>query len=84
MIVYGNYCEYLRRKLFSIIQLGLNVWGDPRCQRKDKRFGPHGIDLNKRYDGSYQLAVVNHFPEESVEFFELSQNCKVRVQLSQN
>ena len=53
------------------IKLGLNVWGDPRCQRKDKRFGPHGIDLNKRYDGSYQLAVVNHFPEESVEFFEL-------------
>ena len=35
------------------------------------RFGPHGIDLNKRYDGSYQLAVVNHFPQESVEFFEL-------------
>ena len=53
------------------ITLGSNVWGDPKCQRKDLRFGPHGIDLNKRYDGSYQLAVVNHYPQESVEFFEL-------------
>ena len=53
------------------IRLGSNVWGDPKCQRDDLRFGPHGIDLNKRYDGSYQLAVVNHYPQESVEFFEL-------------
>ena len=53
------------------IKLGSNVWGDPKCQREDLRFGPHGIDLNTRYDGSYQLAVVNHYPQESVEFFEL-------------
>ncbi len=53
------------------IRFGSNVWGDPKCERKDLRFGPHGIDLNKRYDGSHQLAVVNHYPEESVEFFEL-------------
>ena len=48
------------------IKLGSNVWGDPKCQREDLRFGPHGIDLNKRYDGSYHLAVVNNFPQESV------------------
>ena len=64
-----NLSTKMREDLY--IKLGSNVWGDPKCQREDLRFGPHGIDLNKRYDGSYQLAVVNHYPEESVEFFEL-------------
>ena len=51
--------------------MDLNVWGDPECQRDSDTFGPHGIDLNKRIDGSYQLAVVNHYPTETIEFFEL-------------
>ena len=51
--------------------MGLNVWGEPQCQRDSDTFGPHGIDLNKRDDGSYQLAVVNHYPTETIEFFEL-------------
>ena len=53
------------------IIMGLNVWGEPQCQRNSETFGPHGIDLNKRDDGSYQLAVVNHYPTETIEFFEL-------------
>jgi len=53
------------------IIIGLNVWGEPQCQRDSDTFGPHGIDLNKRDDGSYQLAVVNHYPTETIEFFEL-------------
>ena len=53
------------------IIMGLNVWGEPQCQRDSDTFGPHGIDLNKRDDGSYQLAVVNHYPTETIEFFEL-------------
>ena len=48
-----------------------NVWGDPQCKRSSINFNPHGIDLIRRYDGSYQLGVVNHFPQESIEFFEL-------------
>ena len=51
--------------------MDLNVWGDPQCQRNSETFGPHGIDLNKRDDGSYQLAVVNHYPTETIELFEL-------------
>ena len=51
--------------------MDLNVWGDPQCQRNSDTFGPHGIDLNKRDDGSYQLAVVNHYPTETIELFEL-------------
>jgi len=53
------------------IIIGLNVWGEPQCQRNSDTFGPHGIDLNKRDDGSYQLAVVNHYPTETIELFEL-------------
>ena len=51
--------------------MDLNVWGEPQCQRNSKTFGPHGIDLKKRDDGSYQLAVVNHYPTETIELFEL-------------
>jgi hypothetical protein len=54
--------------------MDLNVWGDPQCQRNSDTFGPHGIDLNKRDDGSYQLAVVNHYPTETIELFELRKN----------
>ena len=56
------------------IIMGLNVWGEPQCQRNSETFGPHGIDLNKRDDGSYQLAVVNHYPTETIELFELRKN----------
>ena len=34
-------------------------------------FGPHGLDLVKRQDGRLQLAVVSHYPTETVEMFEL-------------
>ena len=36
--------------------------------------GPHGLDLVLRKDGRLQLAVVSHYPTESVEMFELKEN----------
>ena len=49
-----------------------NIWGDPKCTRTiNKKYGPHGIDLIKRNDGRYQLGVINHYPDESVEMFEM-------------
>jgi len=53
------------------LTLGENIWGDTDCQRDDLLFSPHGIDLNQRTDGRYQLAVINHMPQETVEMFEL-------------
>ena len=49
-----------------------NSWGDNHCSKTaDSDFGPHGMDLVKRNDGRYQIAVVNHMGGESVEMFEL-------------
>ncbi len=52
-----------------------NEWGSSNCSRASgTEFGPHGIDLIKRNDGKFQLAVVSHYPEETIEMFELKQN----------
>jgi hypothetical protein len=53
------------------IEMSDNVWGDPECERENMIFSPHGIDINQRLDGSYQLAIVNHMPTETIELFEL-------------
>ena len=53
------------------IEMSDNVWGDPECQRDSMMLSPHGIDINERLDGSYQLAIVNHMPTETIELFEL-------------
>ena len=53
------------------IEMSDNVWGDPECERENMIFSPHGIDTNQRLDGSYQVAIVNHMPTETIEFFEL-------------
>jgi hypothetical protein len=54
------------------IEYGANDWGSKNCFRdKNSSFGPHGIDLVKRDDDIYQLGVVNHVPNESIEFFEV-------------
>ena len=53
------------------IEMSDNVWGDPECERENMIFSPHGIDINQRIDGSYQLAIVNHMPTETIELFEL-------------
>ena len=53
------------------IEMSDNVWGDPECQRDSMVLSPHGIDINERLDGSYQLAIVNHMPTETIELFEL-------------
>ena len=53
--------ELLEKKLIEIT-LGDNDWGEKSCKRDDLMLSPHGIDLNQRSDGRYQLAVVNHMP----------------------
>ena len=53
------------------IEMSDNVWGDPECKRENMILSPHGIDINQRLDGSYQLAIVNHMPTETIELFEL-------------
>ena len=53
------------------IEMSDNVWGDPECERENMILSPHGIDINQRLDGSYQLAIVNHMPTETIELFEL-------------
>ena len=53
------------------IEMSNNVWGDPECERENMIFSPHGIDINQRLDGSYELAIVNHMPTETIELFEL-------------
>lgn len=54
------------------ITLAQNTWGDPTCTRDSTVFTPHGLDLIKRSDGHYQLAITNHLPRETIEFFELA------------
>ena len=56
------------------IEMSDNVWGDPECERESMILSPHGIDINQRLDGSYQLAIVNHMPTETIELFELIEN----------
>ena len=54
------------------IAFGKNEWGSGDCARDPSiPFGPHGIDLVQRDDGKLQLAVVSHYPNESIEMFEL-------------
>jgi len=54
------------------ITFGKNEWGSDDCSRDPSiPFGPHGIDLVQRGDGKLQLAVVSHYPNESIEMFEL-------------
>ena len=62
------------RKKNLEIEMSDNVWGDPECQRDSMVLSPHGIDINERLDGSYQLAIVNHMPTETIELFELREN----------
>jgi DNA-binding beta-propeller fold protein YncE len=54
------------------ISFGKNIWGEDSC-KQNEIFGPHGIDLVQREDGSYQLGVINHYPDETIEMFELVQ-----------
>ena len=54
------------------ISIEKNIWGDLTCKRENSdSYGPHGIDLIKRNDGRYQLGVISHYPNETVEMFEL-------------
>ena len=54
------------------IKISDNTWGDGLCERsKDELMEPHGIDLVQRGDGTYQLAVIDHYSGDSIEMFEL-------------
>lgn len=46
------------------------LWGEQLCVEQDY-FSPHGISLGQRPDGRWQLLVVNHSKQETIEFFEL-------------
>lgn len=64
------------KPLYSGAVAGVNtaeLWGAPSCTAAPTGIWPHGIDLNQRSDGRWQLLVVNHAERESVEFFELQQ-----------
>ncbi len=61
-----------KTKVIPNITIEENIWGDPKCTRTiNKKYGPHGIDLIERNDGRYQLGVINHYPDESIEMFEM-------------
>ena len=63
------------KKITPKISIEENIWGEETCSRKKSdEYGPHGIDLVQRHDGRYQIGVINHYPKESVEMFELRKN----------
>ena len=65
------------QKIIPEITIDKNIWGEASCSRGEAdAYGPHGIDIVQRDDGSYQIGVINHFPYESVEMFELSKNAE--------
>lgn len=55
------------------IKLAENTWGDPQCVRKTTEISPHGLSLVEREDEALALAITNHLPRETIEFFELNQ-----------
>ena len=55
------------------VLLESNSWGDPSCTRTSTDFSTHGMDLIERADGAKMVAVTNHLPKETIEFFELIQ-----------
>ena len=59
-------------KIIPSITIADNSWGDSSCSRSNvDKYGPHGIDLVKRDDGRFQLGVISHYPNETIEMFEL-------------
>ena len=57
------------------IFVGTREWGSSDCSRNiNTPLGPHGLDLVQRQDGRFQLAVVSHYPTETIEMFELKEN----------
>ena len=45
---------------------------DPTCEpRALDSLSPHGIEAYNNHDGTWEIAVVNHFAYESIEFFLL-------------
>lgn len=61
-------------RLAPLDKLTAPTWGQADCLTPPgDKLSPHGIDLSMRPDGSLQLLVVNHYPEERIEFVELIQ-----------
>ena len=61
-----------RRRVNVNITHADNTWGDPGCSRVNTDLSPHGLDLVQRADGRHQVAITNHLPRETIEFFELA------------
>ena len=50
-------------------------WGDPACRPPSiEQFAPHGIDIERRADGTEELLVVNHGGRESVEYLRVERS----------
>ena len=62
------------KKAPAEIVLADNIWGDPSCTRETLELSTHGLDIVQRNDGVSMLAVTNHLPRETIEFFELLPN----------
>ena len=58
------------------IVLKENTWGEPSCTRSTTDFSTHGLDIVSRGSGEYMVAVTNHLPKETIEFFELASNAE--------
>lgn len=60
-----------------------SVWGDLSCSKPTaSEFSPHGIHLSRRFEGQWQLLVVNHGPRETVEFFQVQRSDFGRYELN--
>lgn len=49
------------------------LWGEASCTEPPAALLIHGIDVQQRAGGQWQLLAVNHAERESVEFFHLDQ-----------
>jgi len=48
-------------------------FADPTCiSRSFDSLAPHGLDGINKGDGTWEIAVVNHFDHESIEFYKLN------------
>lgn len=62
-------------KLPALTELTEPKWGQEDCTTPPgPAWSPHGLDLSVRSDGALQLLVVNHAPEERIEFIELTRS----------
>jgi hypothetical protein len=65
----------LQRQAFSSLPMAsqLSDFANPGCTpRSLNQLSPQGIEGRQLTNGNWEIAVVNHFTYESIEFFELN------------